>query len=196
MELVIKLIVMAVFGTVCALIAHSRGRTPVGWFFVGLIAPCLGLILVLVLPDLKVEAERHSRLEQQNRRLRERISKDRQVADRRHLEAARRLTVHDRALGVDTGDSIAAGASNPALAPPPAPEREPESSANWTRAGWTEASWHYLAGSDDRGPVGFQDLRRLWREGDIGAATLVWTSGLEDWKALADVPELEDALRA
>lgn len=46
---------------VCAVIAPSRGRSAVGWFFIGLLLSFLGIILLFVLPDLKAqEAERRS----------------------------------------------------------------------------------------------------------------------------------------
>ena len=53
-----EFIVLAVFGGIVAAIAHSRGRSPIGRFFIGFFAGCIGLILVLVLPDLNLEEER------------------------------------------------------------------------------------------------------------------------------------------
>src|SRR5262245_27480292 len=107
--LLVNLIVAVTMGTVCALIANSRGRSAVGWFFIGMLPGVLcifggflGLILVLVLPDLKVQQERERRLADENRRLRERLRKDRIVADQRHAEISRRVVAHDVALGVDT----------------------------------------------------------------------------------------------
>ena len=39
MEFVImEFIVLAVFGGIVAAIAHSRGRSPIGWFFIGFFA--------------------------------------------------------------------------------------------------------------------------------------------------------------
>src|SRR5687767_4831017 len=108
MVILIQLLIGAAVGTACALIAHARGRSAVGWFFIGMFGPCfIGLILVLVLPDLKIEQERQRRLADENRRLREKLKKDRMVADERHAELNRRLQVHDVALGVDTGHDAA-----------------------------------------------------------------------------------------
>ncbi len=194
-EGLIQLVIWAALGLVCALLAHSKGRSPIGWFFVGVLAPCLGVILLLVLPDLKKEAERRTRMEQQNRRLRERIAKDRQVADQRYAEANRRLSAHDRALGVDTGGELEGGgaAAGALAAPPPAPPRRDGGADE--APGWVWAEWHYVVDSEDAGPVPFDELKRLWRAGAIGATTLVWTSTLDEWKKLGEVERLEEWLR-
>lgn len=99
----LQLIIMAVFGALCALLANNKGRSAVGWFILGFLFPLLGLILVLVLPDLKKQQVREARLRDENRRLRERMLKDRQVADQRYDQINRRVGAHDRVLGVDTG---------------------------------------------------------------------------------------------
>ncbi len=195
-EMAIQLIVMIVFGIVCATVASGRGRSPVGWFFIGFLFSCLGLIVLLVIPDLKVEAARHERLRGENRKLRERLRKDRQIADARHEESQRRLHVHDKALGMDTAPELA----NPevpkerisAAPPPPVPP-----AADSTATHDFEASeWYYAEGADRLGPVNFGELRRLWREGTVGATTLVWRESMDDWSALGAIPDLEEALRA
>lgn len=40
-------------GIICALIAASKNRSPVGWFFVGGLLSCFGIILVLCMSDLE-----------------------------------------------------------------------------------------------------------------------------------------------
>jgi hypothetical protein len=42
--------VLALFGTVTALLAHSKNRNPVGWFAIGFLFPLFGIILSIVLP--------------------------------------------------------------------------------------------------------------------------------------------------
>ena len=64
--LVLRLIIMAVFGGICAAIAQTRGRSAVGWFFIGFFASCIGVILVLVLPDLKAQEEREERMRRES----------------------------------------------------------------------------------------------------------------------------------
>jgi hypothetical protein len=191
MYLAIHFAIMAAVGTACALIAHHRGRSAVAWFFIGAL-PCslgiFGLILVLVLPDLKVQEERERRLADENRRLREKLRKDRMVADERHGEIARRLGAHDVALGVDTGGAVAALPAGATRAP--SPETPPDPASSELRA----ASWFWAHGTTRQGPVDFGALQSLWREGRLTTETLVWRKGMAQWVAVRDVPLLEDAL--
>jgi hypothetical protein len=187
--LVIQLVVMLALGVACSLIANGRGRSPVGWFFVGFLAGCIGLILVLVLPDLKVEQERQRRLSDENRRLRERLRKDRMVADERHAEVARRIGAHDVALGVDT-TSPTAGAL------PHGASDAPSSAVPDGDAGLRAAQWYYARGLDRQGPIDFASLRELWRDGGLTPETLVWRKGMAKWIAVRDVPSLETTLDA
>ena len=184
--LVIQLVVMAAMGTACALIANSRGRSPVGWFFVGLLAGCIGLILILVLPDLKVQQERERRLADENRRLREKLKKDRMVADERHAEITRRVGAHDVALGVDTAQPSMAALPG-ADAPPSAPGGD---------SGLRAAHWYWAQGLNRQGPIDFFKLLRLWGEGSITPETLVWSKGMPKWIAVRDVPGLQETLDA
>jgi hypothetical protein len=187
----IDLVILAAVGTACAFIAQSRGRSPVGWFFVGMVAPCLGLILVLVLPDLKVQQERERRLADENRRLREKLKKDRMVADERHAEMSRRIGAHDVALGVDTTSQATAalpGAAPPRAAAPDAPPAGDDAH----RA----ASWYWAQGVNRQGPVDFSGLRSRWQDGSVTPDTLVWSKGMAKWIAVRDVPGLEETLDA
>jgi hypothetical protein len=184
MMFLLQFAVAAAVGIACALIANSRGRSPIGWFFIGALAPCfIGLILVLVLPDLKVQEERERRLADENRRLREKLRKDRMVADERHGEMSRRLGAHDVALGIDT-----TGAA-PAALPGAMPGREDPAAAELR-----ESSWYWAHGGDRQGPVAFDAMKSLWREGRVRPDTLVWRKGMAAWSAVSDVPLLADSL--
>lgn len=189
MELGIQLVIMVVFGAICAAIASGRGRSPVGWFLIGFIAPCLGLILVLVLPDMKIQQERERALATENRRLRERVKKDRMVSDARFEEAHRRLGAHDAALGLDTAGPAGALAG-PEAAPPPLPP--PPAAASPFAA----ALWHYAEDGTQKGPVDFATLRRLWRDRAIVEDTLVWTATMPEWRSVGSLDELKAALDA
>ena len=130
MGLMFNLVIMVAFGAACAGIAHSRGRSAVGWFFIGVLAGCIGLIILLVLPNVKLEQERHDQLRRENRRLRERMRKERQVSDQRHAAVEHRLGVHDEAIGIDTSRAeqqhlAPGGAPDPAPPPPPPPPPGP-----------------------------------------------------------------------
>lgn len=183
--LLVQLIVLAVFGSIVAAIAHSRGRSPIGWFFIGAIAPCIGLILVLVLPDLNVEEDRRSRLRRDNQRLREQIRKERQVADQRHADTIGRLGAHDAALGLDTSTSST--------------ERPPELPQSRSHAPTIDPNsrWHYAATEDagTEGPVPFREIVALWNAGTLDGASLLWTKGMDDWLPIESLPDVEDELR-
>jgi hypothetical protein len=182
-EFLVQLVILGVFGAIVAVIAQSKGRSAVGWFFVGFFFPCIGLILVLVLSDLKREQEQKERLRLENRRLRERVLKDRQVADQRHAEAVKRLGAHDAVLGLDTGSEEER--------PPELPPSRVESSID------PDSRWHYAATEDSgsEGPVPLDAMRELWAAGTIDENSLVWTKGMDDWVAIGDHPDLERELR-
>lgn len=176
-----ELIIALVFGAITASVATSRGRNGLAWFFIGFFLSCLGLIILLVIPDLKQEQERHKRHSRENRRLREQLKKERAVSDARYEQTERRLGVHDRALGLDTtGKPIPPPQQQTAALPP----------------GFADASWFYMDNEYERqGPISLTELQKLWRSSQVGARTLVWTKSMEDWADLGEVPGLEDALR-
>jgi hypothetical protein len=183
------------FGIACALIAQNRGRSAVGWFFIGAITVCIGLILVLVLPDLKVQQERERRLADENRRLREKLKKDRMIADERHAEISRRVGAHDVALGVDTSSPVAGAlpGAAPGYPPPPRPAEYAASAGTSPHHG---VAWFWAQGLNRQGPVDFAALKSRWQDASVLPDTLVWTKGMAKWVPVRDVPGLEDALDA
>lgn len=174
--LIIAIISRLVFAIVCAALAPGRGRSPVGWFFLGLAIDCLALILVLLLPNLKLEEDRRRRREGETRKLREQLKKERQVADERHLAHDQRIGAHDRALGLDTSGPTTAlppgSAQAPALPPTGAPE------------------WFYAVDGKQKGPVTASELRTLWLDEHIPDTTLVWRDGMSDWMSIGKVADL------
>lgn len=168
-QLLVNLLIAVIFGGISAAIAHGRGRSAAGWFFLGLFLSCLAIVLVMVLPDLKAEAARIQRQEQKTRRLREQIAKERQVADQRHDHIERRLGVHDTALGVDT--------SKP-------PELPQEHAAPQLQDG---VEWFYARGEHREGPVGSETIRHLLRTRALDSNALLWCEGMQDWRAARDV---------
>ena len=53
------------------------------------------------------------------------------------------------------------------------------------------ADWYYTIGEQPRqGPFSLGDLQRLVAAGQLGRQDRVWRSGLTEWAAVADVPEL------
>jgi len=186
--LLLQFVITTCFGVACALIAKQRGRSPVGWFFVGFFASCVGLILVLVLPDLKKQQAEFERLKAQNRMLKERLDKDRMVADQRHGEIAGRLRAHDRVLGLDTAQAADAPEQLSEGAPPPAPTPTPGEDPSGRM-------WFYAVDSQEQGPLAAGDLRPLWESGRVGPDTLVWAKGMQQWTRISEVPGLSEVLR-
>ena len=191
------LVFALVMATVCSLVANSRGRSALGWFFIGFFFGIFSLIVLFVIPDLKELEAREQRLRDENRLLREQVKSHRVVADQRHERQERRLTVHDRALGVDTSGApqLENGADEESptdVVPPPLPAPAPPTTTDEFAA----ASWRYAAGAQARGPVTFRALRELFVQGDVTPATLVWTPGLAEWLAVATLPGLVDSLHA
>jgi len=89
-------------GLICAVIADSKGRNPIGWFFIGFFFPLIGLILVLVLSNLKEAQDKELAMETEQRRLREQLRQERLKNEQFRKHAQIRLDTHDTALGMST----------------------------------------------------------------------------------------------
>lgn len=176
LQLGIQLAVGVVFGIVCAAMASGRGRSTVGWFFLGFLLNCVGLIILLLIPNPKLEEEKQRRRDAETRRLREQLKKDRQVADERHVSHRARLGAHDRALGLDTASTSESG---PRLAPPPLPN-----------SGKDPVLWFYSFDNERHGPVPGAEVRQLWLDEHIPDSTLVWCDGMSDWRPIGEVADL------
>ena len=60
-----------------------------------------------------------------------------------------------------------------------------------------EKEWYYGNEAKERnGPVGFSDLKDLFKEGSITAKTKVWAQGMEGWRLVHQVPQLKWTLVA
>lgn len=170
------LAVYAVFGIVCAVVAPSRGRSALAWFFIGVATQCLGIVLIFVLPNLKEEHEKQRRRDEETRRLREQLKKERQVADQRHDNVHGRLGAHDLALGLDTAAALPGTGATPPWLP-----QLPSS---------TEPMWHFALGSEQLGPVAQSRLQQMWVDKEIGYNTLVWRQGMASWVRITEVVNL------
>lgn len=53
--------------------------------------------------------------------------------------------------------------------------------------GRSEQSWYYSNGSESKGPVSLDDLRKLASSGVCKATSLLWHESLDDWKQAADL---------
>ncbi|MFT4515318.1 MAG: hypothetical protein ACI89X_004096 [Planctomycetota bacterium] len=166
-----QLIAALVFGGICAAIAAGRGRSPVGWFFVGVFTTCIGLIILLVLPDMKVQEEREKRQRMETRKLREQLQKERQVSDQRHHHVERRLGAHDESIGIDTSN------------PPGLPNTQ--AAAQLTNG----EQWFYARDNERQGPVSEETIRHLLAAEAIDGDSLVWRDGMPDWMPARDLDQ-------
>jgi len=174
--LLVQLGFMVLIGAICTAIASNRGRSPVGWFFIGLVGGCIGLILVLVLPDLKKEAETKKREKRLRGKLQEELTQERMKNQAFRGHASNRLDAHDGHLGVDT--RTAAGGTLP---PPPVPDELEE--------GIPTAGWHIvLPGLEAEGPFSLDEMRDRFATEEVSEKTLVWHESLDDWVSAASSP--------
>jgi hypothetical protein len=169
----VTLIVSLICGVVTAIVGNSKGRSPIGWFFVGFFLGIIGLIISFVVSDLNREREFRSHSNLERRRLREQLKQERMKNEAFRRHAGARLDRHDRALGVDTRAAGRELTAEPASAKPALPR--PDSGRR------REREWFYEAGGEERGPVPESVVRDMLSRGALGLDTLVWTEGLQDW---------------
>jgi hypothetical protein len=102
-------------------------------------------------------------------------------------------------VSTDRQTWVAAGTLTELFAPEAAPvEFEPDTGAAAPAAGPAGAAtpsapvaaWFYHAGGQQYGPVPATEIRRLLSAGDLSPDDMVWREGLENWLAIAKVPEL------
>ena len=175
MNLSIHLILGTITGAIGALIASSKGRNAVGWFFGGFFLGLIGLIIVAVLPNLKRQREYEAQLARENRRLREQVKQERIKNESFRRYTTGRLDVHDQALGLDTRTAQAlpgtAAAPQLTMGDPLAIPIEPP----------VARLWYYEVEGQAMGPVPEAEVRDLLQAGRIGPQTLVWCEDLGSW---------------
>ncbi len=186
MESFLELLVLLAFGAVCAMIANSRGRSGVIWFFIGFIFSCFGLIVLLVLPNLEEEEQKEVRIHQRHRRLQEELRQERMKNQAFRGHAKARMDLHDTALGMDTREQE----SPPPVelpAPPPTPEIPSVETlgADLPGEGWFTA----VPGGEPEGPHSLQNVVDLMHTGDITRRTLIWNADHDpEWLPVKDTP--------
>ena len=95
-------------GIICALCARSKGRSVIGWFFIGFFFTFIGLIIILVLSNLKDARAKEVHAEMEQRRLREQLRQERLKNEQFRKHTHTRLDSHDEALQMDTRSDPAA----------------------------------------------------------------------------------------
>ena len=187
----VTIIILLICGVVCAIVANQKGRNAVGWFFFGLFFGLVAVIVSLVVSNKKEERARYAKAAAERRRLREQLKMERIQRQQAFGATNQRLDMHDRALGVDTGDGVA---------PPLLPSQQREVSAldaPLPSEADPPPQWHYASPSGEQvGPITFAELASEFRSRHIGRGTLVWKAGWSEWHKLGEVDGLESALES
>ncbi len=184
-QLTIHLIVAVIGGVIGAIVASSKGRSVVGWFFLCFFFPLIGIIIVACLSNLKKERAREEQIASENRRLREQLRQERIKAETFRSYTSARLDTHDQALGMDTRQPQALPAGAAAL-----PQLMMQEGAVGQGSPPADAQWHYEINGQALGPVSQAEIGQLLRTGRINLQTLVWCEDLTNWTPLAQVPSL------
>lgn len=86
----------------------------------------------------------------------------------------------------------------PVAPAPELPKFEPKSEIRLSELGEDERTLYIRIGNDrgaaptDYGPFSLKQLKQLFKENRINGKTMVFASGMKDWKLLADFPEYQE----
>ncbi|MHC4644791.1 MAG: DUF4339 domain-containing protein [Planctomycetota bacterium] len=183
------LLIAIIFGVICALIAHHKGRNPIGWFFIGFFTGIIGIIISLVVPNLKEAEQKHAHVQMEQRRLREQLRQERLKNEQFRKYTQVRLDTHDEALKIDTrhiGPLLEEANVRPILEN----GQELSEEAVYVEADARRGGWYYQEGDAAVGPFALEKLKQLVKEGKIGSLTYVWHESLDEWTAASRVSEL------
>ncbi len=181
-----------IMGGAVAAIAHGKGRSPVGWFFVGFFFGVIGLIVVLVSSNLNQEKYARARQDDENRRLREQLRQERLKHETLREYTMKRLDVHDQILGVDTKSVQALPSDTPAgylptaeLATPASPSPTPAPEPPRSNA------WYFEQNGETRGPVPPEVIQSMLAENQLSGTSLLWSDHLPDWRPAALIADFQ-----
>lgn len=194
------LLIFLILGLVSAAIASSKGRSVVGWFFIGGLFGLLPIIILLVLPNLKDEKSYRDHSDRENRRLREQLYQERVKNESFRQHATDRIDSHDQHLGLDTrqtrigipiqdtgylleeDDGWNEPETDTLLPAVDQPVQRENASA--------KREWHYVAEGETVGPISQSHLLSMLRSGELDGSTLLWTERLNDWKEAKQISGL------
>ena len=89
-------------GIICAIIANQKGRNVIGWFFIGFFFSLIGVVIALVVSNLKEIKAKEEHMEIEQRRLYEQLHQERIKTEKLRQYTQKRLDIHDRELQIDT----------------------------------------------------------------------------------------------
>lgn len=212
------LLILAIFGAIAAAIAHTKGRSVIGWFFGGFFLGLIGIIIIACLSNVREEKEYREHIAQDNRRLREKLEQERLKSEAFRQHVSGRLDVHDQHLGIETRSTpppLASGNHVPALLDSP-DELEPlsfedeVSDVEPKTRGMTEGAptmppipdhtaprqWFYEQNGQSHGPVLEHELQQMFRARRLDSGTLVWTEPIGEWVLAERVSILKPYLQS
>lgn len=178
------LIVLPIVGIICALMARSKGRNPIGWFFIGFFFGLIGLILVLVVSNLKDKEEKDKQMEMQQRRLQEQLRQERLKNEQFRKHAQTRLDVHDEKLDIDT--RLIGNDTN--ITPLQITD---QNTAPLSIDDKMKTGWFYHDRGKNVGPVTFSDIQDKICLKQIYPDTYVWHNTFNDWTFASNVAQLK-----
>jgi hypothetical protein len=91
-------------GVITAFVAQSKGRNALGWFFIGFLFSCIGLIVVCIMPDLEEEKARWRNADRERRLLKEKLRQEQMKNSVYQSQVNDRLDAHDQALNMNTAE--------------------------------------------------------------------------------------------
>ncbi|MFT7676917.1 MAG: hypothetical protein ACI8QC_000894 [Planctomycetota bacterium] len=132
-----KFLLAPVSAVACAILADKKGRSAIGWFFMGLFMPILGVILIAVIPDRNEEQTARGDQRDRTRRVEEELRQERsrREALEREVQVAReRIDMHDQALGIETRPLDPPAPRDPRYMDPTRDDPVGEGSSGWLGA--------------------------------------------------------------
>lgn len=185
------LIFALICGILTAVLANHKGRSVVGWFFLGFFFGIFGLIAILVGSNKKEQREREEQLQLETKRLQEQLRQERLKNEAFRAHTQSRLDTHDQALQLDTRQtSPALLAGSPEVFPQVnggaaknLPEISPLEPATLSKA------WFYYANEKVVGPYSLEQLKTFVGAGSMDPRTAVCPEGDNNWMPLQQVLE-------
>lgn len=196
------LLIGAIIGVICGFIAHSKGRSPIGWFFIGFLLGLIGLIICIVMPNLKEQREKETQMLMEQRRLEEQLRQERIKNERFQQYAQKRFDIHDETLKIDTRQPFPEKQAGfvgmiEARQPNHHDENGTQSDIENTEvnevidisAGSSDQQngWYFQYQGLDRGPLSIRQIRDYIAAGTIEQSTPVWHTSFVDWMPASQI---------